>query len=158
MRLSRVLLTMIRGRVVLGQLGASLPAFSVTTATREPTLIGGITITRLPASGATLPVLVAGDIDMATAAALAEALELARHDAREIPDVTEIVVDLRPVGFLGAAGLRVLGDARDRCLLDAVVLRVVADQYAVTRPLLLTGMDHFLGLRPDSDTSAARPN
>lgn len=107
------------------------------------------------ADGTQLVVRVAGEIDMVTAPTLAEALELAQRQTEKDRDVTEIVVDLRPVEFLSAAGLEVLVRAHDRGH-DAMRLRVVADQSAVTRPLRLTGLDELLGLRPDPDIPAPR--
>lgn len=107
---------------------------------------------QLEVGGTQLRIRVVGEVDLETAPALAEACELARHHARKVAEVTEIVVDLRPVSFLGAAGLTELVHAHHRCLYDAVLLRVVADQPAVIRPLRLTGLDEMLTLRVDPNS------
>lgn len=93
-----------------------------------------------------LVVRVVGEIDLATAPSLATALELAGNTAKS-QDVTEIVIDLRPVSFVSAAGLRELVLAQQRSGREGIPLHVIADQRAVTMPLRLTGLDRTLGLR-----------
>lgn len=111
-----------------------------------------ITITRRQSGrGTQLCVRVVGDVDLVTASALADALDGARHGLLKSPAPVEMVVDLREVEFLSASGIRVLMDAYDSCHENAIVLCVAADHSAVTRPLLLTGLNARLGLRPSPD-------
>lgn len=62
-----------------------------------------------------------------------------------------MVVDLRSVMFLSAAGLTVLARTSRGCLTDAVELRVVACHSAVTRPPTVTGLDQCVGLCSSAD-------
>jgi anti-sigma B factor antagonist len=82
----------------------------------------------------------AGSIDMLTAPVLAEHLSAAL--AEGIPVI--VVVDLRQVGFLGAAGLSVLVAADQRARAQQITLRVVASTHAVRRALSVTGLDQTL--------------
>lgn len=149
------------------QMSAALssPAPAAASPGHEPDIMAGqpvrLAVTGQRRSGGTqLLVRVAGEVDLATAPALAEALELTRRYARKVGGITEIVIDLRPVKFLSAAGLAVLARAHSRCHRDAVPLRVVADRRAVILPLRLTGLDETLRLRvepgiPTSDHVSA---
>lgn len=94
-----------------------------------------------------LIIRVTGDLDLMTAPTLSEALDRARRDASQNLGATAMVVDLRSVRFLSAAGIHALADAHDACTGAGMRLRVVADQPAVTRPLMLTGLDRLLDLR-----------
>jgi anti-anti-sigma factor len=94
-----------------------------------------------------LIIRVTGDLDLVTAPTLGDALDRAQHDASHHLGATELVVDLRSVRFLSAAGIRALADAQDACTGAGIRLRVVADQPVVTRPLTITGMDRLLDLR-----------
>jgi anti-sigma B factor antagonist len=96
-------------------------------------------------------VKVSGDVDLCTAPVLAEALTLAVLDTKSRSGISEIVVDLRRVAFLGAAGLSVLVDASDRCVRDEIGFHVAADHTPVTRPITTLRLDHALGLCPHPD-------
>lgn len=111
----------------------------------------------LHARDAQLVVRVVGVVDLVTAPSLATGLALALDNAARSQDVTEIVVDLRLVRFLSAAGLCELVRGHQQCRRSGIPLRVVADQRAVTRPLSVTGLDRTLGLRPDLDTPGNIP-
>lgn len=94
-----------------------------------------------------LIIRIIGDIDVVTAPTLGEALDRARRDASHNLGITAMVIDLRAVRFLSAAGIRALADAQDACTGAGIRLRVVADHSVVTRPLALTGLDRLLDLR-----------
>lgn len=98
-------------------------------------------------------VRVVGEVDLLTAPMLAEVLELARRDTRSLADIKDIIVDLRLVVFLGAAGLAVLARASDSCARDDVGFRVVATHSAVTRPLTITRLDQQVRLCPHPDAT-----
>jgi anti-sigma B factor antagonist len=55
-----------------------------------------------------------------------------------------VVVDLRRVEFLAAAGLRVLMAAEQRARAQDTTLRVLAGTHAVGRALSVTGLDRTL--------------
>jgi len=82
--------------------------------------------------------VVAGDVDRATAPILHRALESA---AVVSPGL--VVVDLSAVKFFACAGLSSLVAAQHRAG-DRDRLRVVASRRAVRRPLELTGLDEWL--------------
>ncbi|MBP2471550.1 anti-anti-sigma factor [Crossiella equi] len=90
---------------------------------------------------------VTGEIDLATVPTLTAALDLTRREAQRSPLIVEVVVDLRRVDFLSATGIGEVVRAWGRCYLAAVPMYVVADQRAIIRPLLLTGLADLLGLR-----------
>jgi len=80
-------------------------------------------------------VRVDGAVDMLTAPTLLSVVddELDRGCQR-------LLVDLRPVTFLGSSGLTALIAMAHRCAADQVQLRVVADGPSVIRPLEITGL------------------
>ena len=84
----------------------------------------------------------AGSIDMLTAPELAGHLSTAL--AEGIPVI--VVVDLRQVDFLGAAGLSVLVAADQRARAQQIMLRLVASTHAVRRALSITGLDQSLSV------------
>lgn len=84
--------------------------------------------------GAVTVVTVAGEIDIATAPDLAEALRGVLEDEPEA-----VVIDLTAVPFLGSSGLAVLTGFQQRA--EPAGVRLVADQYAVLHPLRLTRLD-----------------
>jgi anti-sigma B factor antagonist len=95
---------------------------TLTVAThREPT---GLTTVRVD-----------GEIDMLTAPTLLSVVddELDRGCQR-------LLVDLRPVRFLGSSGLTALIAVGRRCDQEDVRLRLVADSPSVIRPLEITGL------------------
>jgi anti-anti-sigma factor len=82
----------------------------------------------------------AGSVDLRTVAELAEYLDAALAD----DTASIVVVDLRRVDFLAAAGLRVLMAADRRARAQNTTLRVRADTHAVSRALRVTGLDQTL--------------
>ncbi|WP_233532485.1 STAS domain-containing protein [Antrihabitans sp. YC2-6] len=82
---------------------------------------------------------VSGTIDLATAATLRDAVDVAIGKAR-----TGLIIDLSGVDFLASAGMTILVDARQRVADKAFA--VVADGPATARPLKLTGLDEALSL------------
>jgi anti-sigma B factor antagonist len=83
-----------------------------------------------------------GSIDLYTASELADQLFVAL--AEGIPVI--VVVDLRRVDFLGAAGLSVLIAMDQRARVRQITLRVVAGTHAVCRALSVTGLDQTLNI------------
>ncbi|SHN48029.1 STAS domain-containing protein [Cryptosporangium aurantiacum] len=80
-------------------------------------------------------VRVDGELDMLTAPTLISVVddELDRGCSR-------LLVDLRPVRFLGSSGLSALIALARRCADQQVQLRLVADGPSVLRPLEITGL------------------
>ena len=80
-------------------------------------------------------VKVDGELDMLTAPMLMSVVddELDRGCNR-------LLVDLRPVRFLGSSGLTALIAVARRCASDQVQLRLVANGPSVMRPLEITGL------------------
>ncbi|MFI6025877.1 STAS domain-containing protein [Amycolatopsis magusensis] len=85
--------------------------------------------------GAVTVVAVTGELDIATAPDLEEAL-LGVLDGE--PEA--VVIDLTAVAFLGSSGLAVLTGFQQRA--DPAGVRLVADQHAVLHPLRLTRLDN----------------
>jgi anti-sigma B factor antagonist len=96
-------------------------------------------------TGSRTTVRVAGEIDLVTAPMLKEALESAYRGVRASRPLPELLVDLREVSFLSAAGLNVLAVLHVRCVTDGRSMRIVGDQRAVRRPMELTGLGRLLG-------------
>lgn len=80
-------------------------------------------------------VMVAGEIDLATAGFLQEHLDAAT--ARPVPDV---LVDLRQVEFFDCSGLRVLCRAESRARERGGRLRIVSDAPGIRRLLSGAGL------------------
>jgi anti-sigma B factor antagonist len=95
---------------------------------------------------------VAGPVDLLTAPDLAHHLFLAVTDESPL-----VVVDLRRVDFLGAAGLGVLVEADNHARARHTVLRVVASTRAVCRVLRITGLDRTLAVYPALEPALAVP-
>jgi len=95
-------------------------------------------------TGSRTTVRVAGEVDLVTAPMLKEALESAYLGIRTARARPELLVDLRGVSFLSAAGLSVLAVLHFRCVADGLSMRIVGDQRAVRRPMELTGLDRLL--------------
>lgn len=86
-----------------------------------------------------------GEVDLATAPLLGEALELVIRD----PATRMLVCDLSEVCFLSCAGMTVLVNARVRLAGRGGVLRVVTRHPAVLRVLAITGLHDSLGVCAD---------
>lgn len=89
-------------------------------------------------------VAAAGPVDQRTAA------ELADHLCAALAEETLlVVVDLRRVDFLAAAGLSVLVAADQRARAQGTTLRVVAGTHAVARALTVIGLTPTLRVYSD---------
>ncbi len=84
-------------------------------------------------------VQVVGEVDVLTAPVLADCLGACVADGTPL-----IVVDLRQVGFLAAAGLSVLVAADQHARVRHANVRLVVTTYPVRRVLSATGLDHTL--------------
>ncbi|AYF78846.1 anti-sigma factor antagonist [Nocardia yunnanensis] len=91
---------------------------------------------------------VAGDVDLATAPALENAL-----DAALAGRPTALVVDLSAVSFLASAGMAVLVGAHKRA--GDTRIAVVADGPATSRQLKVTSLDQVFSLHPTLEEALA---
>lgn len=98
-------------------------------------------------TGSHATVRVAGEVDLLTAPLFKETLESVYLDLRAGRAQPELLIDLRGVSFLSAAGLNVLAVLHVRCVADGLSMRVVGDQEAVRRPMELTGLGRLLAER-----------
>jgi anti-anti-sigma factor len=98
-------------------------------------------------AGSRTTVHVVGEVDLLTAPILQEALDSARRCVLASCAHPELLIDLREVSFLGAAGLSVLAVVRVRCVRDGTSMCVVGDQPAVRRPMELVGLRQLLATR-----------
>ncbi|HVV18862.1 MAG TPA: STAS domain-containing protein [Pseudonocardiaceae bacterium] len=103
-----------------------------------------LTVSVTAPDSATVVLHVCGDVDMVTAAVLAEHVR-----QQQGTSIGTLVVDLSEVTFLGSAGLAVLAEAHDACRDRGVELRVVATSRMVLRPLQVTGLDTLLTIVTD---------
>jgi anti-sigma B factor antagonist len=99
----------------------------------------------------TVVVHVSGEIDLATATPLRDALEHAAAD----PTVRILVCDLSRVTFLACNGLTMLLSARSALAERGGELRVVATEPIVLRLFALTGLAEKLGVQ--SHATALHP-
>ncbi|MEU7481555.1 STAS domain-containing protein [Lentzea sp. NPDC042327] len=91
-----------------------------------------------------VPVLVLrGEIDLSNEHSLS-----ARIGAQLESGSPAVLLDLRGVGYMGSAGLRVLVENNQRAEDMGVRLVVVADHSAVLRPIKITRLDQVLELHP----------
>jgi anti-sigma B factor antagonist len=100
-------------------------------------------------------VTVRGEVDMTTAAQLADAIERAQRQPQPA-----VVIDLSAVTFFGSPGIAVLVTAETLARPAGQLLRVVVDQRRpVINPLIVTGFAGYLTLfhRLD-DALAAAPD
>jgi anti-sigma B factor antagonist len=95
--------------------------------------------------GATLVVHVAGELDRETVEELSDCLDGA---VRSVDPPAPVVVDLTAVDFIGACGIGLLLDHRDKCRRKGSALVVVANTVAVLRPLQVLELTGVLGVRP----------
>jgi anti-anti-sigma factor len=86
-------------------------------------------------------VSVLGEVDMATAPALAEAVRSALDQSRHL-----VVVDLTEVAFMGSAGLGVLLSAHESATRTQRYVRVVVGKSVVRRSTEIAGLDQVLAL------------
>lgn len=91
---------------------------------------------------------VAGDVDLATAPALENAI-----DAALAAKPTALVIDLAAVSFLASAGMAVLVGAHKRA--GDTRIAVVADGPATSRQLKVTSLDQVFALHPTLDEALA---
>ncbi|MBK1783550.1 STAS domain-containing protein [Prauserella cavernicola] len=103
--------------------------------------------------GDVLVLAVAGEIDMATAPRLDDAIAGA---TRARPRV--LVVDLSEVVFLSAAGMSALMRAADDTTAYAGSFRVVASTPLTQRVLELMGLDDELEVHRDLEAACREPN
>ncbi|MFJ6677365.1 STAS domain-containing protein [Actinosynnema sp. NPDC091369] len=99
-----------------------------------------------PLSARTLLCAVSGEVDLSTAPRLRDRL-LGQIGVAG----SDLVVDLSEVGFLGAAGLTVLVEARAAAAASGVGLHVVARTRPVLRPMAVTGLDVVFDVFPRVD-------
>jgi anti-sigma B factor antagonist len=85
---------------------------------------------------------VAGEVDMAVAATLLDAILAAGFDG----DATELVVDLSEVTFLDSTGISALLEAHNRLANSYIRLRITDPTPLVRRVLVLGGVSDHLGL------------
>lgn len=93
--------------------------------------------------GASTALSVSGNVDMAAAPPLADAIGAI---LRQKPPV--FVVNLTDVNFLATAGMSVLMEALRKSQEIGIALRVVADGHITARPMQLLGIDVLLDLYP----------
>jgi anti-sigma B factor antagonist len=92
-----------------------------------------------------------GEVDWSTSPLLRDALL-----AQLRPACPELVIDLRDVGFLGAAGLAVLGAVRAAAVAAGTRLCLVADTQVVLLPLTIIGLDRVFDIYSDlADVSSS---
>jgi anti-anti-sigma factor len=87
------------------------------------------------ADGATVRLVLAGDLDVCTA----ETLVVFVGNATAVPGVHAVLIDLRAVSFLDAAGIRALLRVQDSAAGHRVAVRVTGAHGVVDRVLRITG-------------------
>jgi anti-sigma B factor antagonist len=95
-------------------------------------------LTPQPRPGRAVNLRISGEIDGYTAPALWRELD-AQIDRK--PQV--MVLDLNGVTFLGAAGIQLLVDVRDRAMRVGTVLRLLCTSRSVVRPLTMFNLITF---------------
>jgi anti-sigma B factor antagonist len=85
---------------------------------------------------------VAGEIDLATAPALEEAIASALAK-----DPAALVIELSAVTFMASAGLQILANTKEK-LSKSAEFAVVANGPATSRPIQLTGLHEIFSLYP----------
>ncbi|MGC2652829.1 MAG: STAS domain-containing protein [Mycobacterium sp.] len=88
-----------------------------------------------------------GDIDSSTVAQLAGKLSAGLQVARDHP-ARLLVVDLQAVTFFGSAGLNAVLDCHEDGVADGTLVRLVANNAQVVRPIEVTGLDRVLEVYP----------
>ena len=104
---------------------------------------GPMTVTELTAPDGTVIVILAGDLDIASAPAARERLlSLLR------PGACRLVIDMSAVRYADASGLAVLVSTKRRAILLGGELRLAALQPEVARVLTATGLSRHLAAYP----------
>ncbi|WP_222268996.1 STAS domain-containing protein [Modestobacter marinus] len=112
-----------------------------------------LSVTVLPGSSRDQVVVeVVGEVDAFTAPLLEACLQ-SQTDRRGL---TELVVDLEQVTFLGAAGIASLASAHRRCRSRAARLVLHCGRRRVLRPLQLTGLSELVTLAQRLPTRSPR--
>jgi anti-anti-sigma factor len=94
-----------------------------------------------------------GDLDMATAPMLADAVERVMADA----PVAELQVDLAQVRFLDSSGVRALLQARRAAAERGAAFMVSRPGELVAQVLRIAAVDHLLGVEPPSPSPGNLP-
>ncbi|WP_199444268.1 anti-sigma factor antagonist [Umezawaea beigongshangensis] len=94
-------------------------------------------------------VSVGGEIDMVSAPELRSAVRA------QLDGSTVLVLDMTRVRFLGSAGLAVLVEALQQSEHRGTAFSVVAEDRAVTRPLIATGLGDVFSVFPTVDEALA---
>ena len=102
---------------------------------------------RLRSSGVAIVVAVSGEVDLCTAPRLAQALDQASRQRRQV------VVDLEKVAFMDCAGLRVLLRASDQIRSDGGRFYVTPGSRQVRKLFMLTDADRLLRFVPPATAS-----
>lgn len=96
-----------------------------------------------PKLNQTLPAIMvvelSGEIDLATHEDVAADIQACLDH-----DPPSLVVDMSRVRFIDSLGLSILIQAYEQAQRSGVHLRIVANTAQVTKPLRLTGLDHYL--------------
>jgi anti-sigma B factor antagonist len=92
---------------------------------------------------------VGGEIDLATAAVLEEAIAEALAT-----EPNALVIELSAVTFMASAGLQILATTQEKVTKSAQ-FAVVAKGPATSRPIQLTGLDEIFSLYPTLDEALA---
>ena len=103
-----------------------------------------LTVTAHPAPPAATVLTVRGEVDMFTSTLLGDRLLTHVRDT-----VSHVIVDLTDVGFLGAAGLTVLVNARQTAVAAGITLCLVASTRPVLLPVTITGLDDVFDISPN---------
>jgi anti-anti-sigma regulatory factor len=93
---------------------------------------------KISADNARMLVNVGGYVDAMTTRVLTKVLALARQDTRSHPGLVEIVVDMRRVVHLGAAGFEALSRAHLECAEDGIGFQVIVNNTDWARSLAAT--------------------
>ncbi len=88
-----------------------------------------------------------GEIDSSTAGELRSQLEVALQQAGN-HESRLLVVDLNEVTYFGSAGLNAVLDVHKQGLRVGTIVRLVADNGLVVRPIEVTNLDSLLDLYP----------
>jgi anti-sigma B factor antagonist len=119
-----------------------LPYAAITQPDRHPAA-ELLTVAARPVPPDALVIAVAGEVDLSTTSFLQNALLGHLYDA-----VSQVVVDLTAVDFLGAAGLTVLVNVKQAAAAVGSSVCLVACTRVVLLPLTITGLDGEFDIYP----------